>query len=62
MPLSNIEEYGEDVEILINCYKQMYPETTIFMADKVEDVHWGNWSLVQADLACMKQLLELDSQ
>ena len=48
--------------MLINCYKEMYPETTIFMADKVEDVHWGNWSLVQADLSCMKQLLELDSQ
>ena len=60
---SNTEDaYRQSVEQLINCYNQLYPDTSIFMATNVNDVRWGNWSLFQADLICMKQLLQLKSQ
>ena len=54
--------YRENVEKLVNCYKYIYPESTIFMAENVHPVKWGNWSLIQADLLCMEHFLELDSQ
>ena len=54
--------YRQRLEKLVNCYKYHYPESTIFMAANVSEVQWGYWSVIQADLTCRKQLLELDSQ
>ena len=54
--------YKESVEQLVNCYNYLYPETSIFMATDVDEVRWGNWSLIKADLTCMKQLVDLTNQ
>ena len=54
--------YKQRVEKLVNCYKNQYPESAIFMASNVHDVTWGEWSVIEADLICMKQLLALNSQ
>ena len=54
--------YKQNVEQLVNCYKYLYPESTVFMAQNVDEVRWGNWSLIEADLICMNQLLDLTSQ
>ena len=60
---SNVAKiYRKSVKQMINCYKTMYPETSIFMAAHANAVNWGNWSLFEADLICMKQLLEIESQ
>ena len=60
---SNVAKiYRKSVRQMINCYKDIYPDTNIFMAVNANAVNWGNWSLFQADLICMKQLLELKSQ
>ena len=47
---------------LVDCYKKLYPKTSIFMVKNTESIGWGNWTLLQADLTCMDQLLKLKSQ
>ena len=52
----------EGVRLLVQCYKHMYPEAHIFMAKNVNEVKWGEFSLLEADLKCMEQLLALKHQ
>ena len=47
---------------LVNCYQQLFPNTLIFLASKVNKIKWGDFSLLQADLQCMEDLLERKSQ
>ena len=47
---------------LVECYKTLHPETNIFMAKDTKSVKWGNYSLLEADLICMEQLLALRNQ
>ena len=47
---------------LVECYKMLHPETNIFMAKDTKSVKWGNYSLLEADLICMEQLLALNNQ
>ena len=56
------EFYRKSIEKLVNCYKFLYPDTSIFMAENTTKVHWANWSVIEADLICMEQLLKLKSQ
>ena len=56
------EHYRRSVEQLVNCYDVLYPESTVFMAVDTKPVVWANWSVIEADLICMKQLLNLESQ
>ena len=44
---------------LVDCYKMLHPQTDIFMAENTKFVKWGNFSLLEADLICMEQLLAL---
>lgn len=55
-------EYRVAMEELVHCYNQMYPNTSVFMAQNVTGVSWGNYSLIEADLKCMDQLLQLKDQ
>ena len=47
---------------LVQCYKKIYPNSDIFMAENTKTVRWGNYSLLEADLICMEQLLALKHQ
>ena len=41
-------------ENILGCYRQRYPATFISSAQKNIAVYWGHWSIVQAELNCMK--------
>ena len=56
------EDYRKSVEKLINCYTILYPDANIFLATNAIAVKWGTWSVVEADLVCMEQLLKLETQ
>ena len=68
--LSFLEEFftksvhrgGVSVEKLVNCYNFLYPGSNVFMAVNTTAVEWGRWSVIEADLTCMEQLLNLNSQ
>ena len=53
-------EIKESIEKLIRCYKEIHPETEIFLIKKSESVQWGDYSLLNADLRCFEELLKLE--
>ena len=57
---SSEPEMIEAIGNVVQCYQTLYPETPIFMAKSTSVVRWGQFSLLQADLNCMEQLLVLD--
>ena len=59
---SNTAKHHHSVEKLVNCYNFLYPESHVFMAVNTTLVQWANWSVIEADLICMEQLLNLKSQ
>ena len=59
---SNTPKHHHNVEKLVNCYNFLYPESNVFMAVNTTAVQWANWSVIEADLICMEQLLNLKSQ
>ena len=46
----------ETVANIVSCYKTKHPNTTIFVSDVNLDVIWGDISLVDVDLDCMRRL------
>ena len=56
------ENYRRSVEKLVNCYNFLYPGSNVFMAVNTTAVKWASWSVIEADLICMEQLLNLKSQ
>ena len=56
------ENYRRSVEKLVNCYNFLYPGSNVFMAVNTTAVEWARWSVIEADLICMEQLLNLKSQ
>ena len=56
------ENYRRSVEKLVNCYSFLYPGSNVFMAVNTTAVKWARWSVIEADLICMEQLLNLKSQ
>ncbi len=55
-------EYRDAASKVVNCYKDLFPKSTIFMAQDTKEVRWGNFTLIEADLICMDQLLKLKNQ
>ena len=53
-------QYTSVLKHLVNCYKKLYPKTAIFMATNTSKVEWGKFSLLNADLHCMQDLLKLN--
>ena len=53
---------AEKYRKLVNCYNFLYPRSNVFMAINTTAVEWGRWSVIEADLICMEQLLNLKSQ
>ena len=56
------EEYRKSVQKMINCYNSLYPDANIFLAENTKAVKWADWSVIEADLICMEQLLKSESQ
>ena len=54
--------YQNKVHQLVDCYKKLYPKTSIFMVEKTNSISWGNWTVLEADLTCMNHLLQLKKQ
>ena len=48
------------IQQIIACYKAKYPEAKIFQSSTSVPVYWGHFSNVEAELACMRDLLNLD--
>ena len=59
---SNTAKHRHSIEKLVKCYNYLYPESNVFMAVNTTSVQWANWSVIEADLICMEQLLNLKSQ
>lgn len=55
-------EVIEAITKIVSCYQKLYPGASIFMAKNTKPVKWGDFSLLEADLECMQQLLELKHQ
>jgi len=49
--------FKETIEMIVSCYKQHFKVDSIFLAKNAHPVHWGHISILNADLACMEQLL-----
>ena len=56
------ENYRHSVKKLVDCYNFLYPESNVFMAVNTTVVKWARWGVIEADLICMEQLLNLKSQ
>lgn len=53
-------KFQEFVANLVECYKQHYPQSTIFLSNTTHPVFWSHISLLEADLSCLSQLIEAD--
>ena len=42
----------------MECYRLHHPTTFIQPTSQEEDVRWGEWSIVQAELNCLRDLLK----
>ena len=42
---------------MIKCYQEKYPETYISLSSRSVPVFWGHFSIVEAELICMGDLL-----
>ena len=49
--------YRETVENIMACYRSKYPGSYIFSSSQSVSVAWGQFSIVQAELHCLKDLL-----
>ena len=45
------------VEKLAKCYNSHYGTKNVFLTDDRVSVYWAHWTMVQADLNCMRDLL-----
>ena len=45
------------VENILACYKSKYPGSYISTAKKNIPVYWGHYSIVQAELNCLQDLM-----
>ena len=54
------EVFIRTIQQIISCYKAKYPHAKIFQSSTSVPVYWGHFSNVEAELACMRDLLNLD--
>ena len=44
-------------EHIVSCYQQIFPQANIFLSKPTQHVEWANYSLLHADLQCLRNLL-----
>ena len=49
--------FRSTVANMLECYRTRYPGSYIYPATMSYDVYWGHFSIVQAELICMRDLL-----
>ena len=49
--------FRSTVSKMLECYRRKYPGSYIYPATMSYDVYWGHFSIVQAELICMRDLL-----
>ena len=49
--------FRSTVANMVECYRTRYPGSSIYPATMSYDVYWGHFSIVQAELICMRDLL-----
>ena len=45
------------VRNMVKCYKEKYPESSIALSSRSVPVYWGHFSIVEAELICLEDLL-----
>ena len=50
-------QFRSTVSNMLECYRRKYPGSYIYPATMSYDVYWGHFSIVQAELICMRDLL-----
>ena len=51
-------QFHQAVNTLIDCYTQKFPNAVIFTVENTIPIFWSDFSLLEADLECMKLLME----
>ena len=54
-PYSDLK-FRETVDNILKCYQQTYPQTYIHKANDNIPVFWGHFSIVEAELNCLRDL------
>eukprot|EP00093_Oithona_nana_P012768 12768.XXX_600448_601794_1 [CDS] Oithona nana genome sequencing. len=54
------EKTRKAFQSIVNCYQEIFPWTNIFLVQSPERISWGTYSLLNADLTCLEQLLSVD--
>ena len=54
------EKTRKAFQSIVNCYQEIFPWTNIFLVQSPEKISWGTYSLLNADLTCLEQLLSVD--
>ena len=52
--------FQRTVQQILNCYQQKYPDAHVFRSSKTVPVYWGHFSIVEAEMICLSDLLDLD--
>jgi hypothetical protein len=50
------------VHSIVNCFKERFPESNLFLADFSIPVYWGHISMMDAELQCLQLLDQRDSE
>ena len=53
-------EIRKAFENIVNCYQEIFPWTNIFLIKRPHQISWGTYSLLDADLTCLDQLMKSD--
>ena len=48
------------IQQIVSCYKLAFPDTNIFISSEAVGVYWGHFSIVQAEIICLRELHALD--
>ena len=54
------ELFLRTVKQILYCYNNKFPEGNIFRSSQSVPVYWGHYSIVEAELICLTDLLDLD--
>ena len=56
---NTVKEVKDSIEILVDCYKENFPSSEIFLIKNPNTIQWGDYSILDAELQCFKALLKL---
>ena len=54
------ELFHRTVQQILHCYSKRYPGANIFRSSQSVPVYWGHYSIIEAELICLTDLMDLD--